>query len=459
MRGFGESGSPAGKSAAVQGLVYTFVVIAGLGVAAAAYFGFSFTPIEAFVTGLCFVAIAVVMLERTLRRRAEARLEKGIDDLARLLSTDAQAGAVLGQRINALVDQHPGQRLDGVEADISVLGTVVRQVAEAVAELEEARRRDGRKLEEIAAMRLPAPAAAAPASVAPPPPPPEPDPDHVVAAAPVLPPAPVAEPEPPGPAIPLERVRRAIDDNRLLFHIRPLFTLPQRRAQGYDLVPRLMLEDGALADPPDFMPPRGAGDNVTRRIERLALEEAVSVTRRVRALGPPMALIVPVSRSTLVDAPAIERNVALFEANRSAAASLVLRLRETDWSQMPLSEKAALAAFVKHGLRLSLIEATTLRLDYAALAAAGIAWVRFDATAFVTSPDRFTDFHSADVAAYAKRFGVELVAEGVVDEQQVLTLLEDGIPLAMGPHLAGPGPVRPELLIDRRQAEPRRAEA
>ncbi len=203
----------------------------------------------------------------------------------------------------------------------------------------------------------------------------------------------------------------------------------------------------------------GQGDNVTRRIERLALEEAVNVTRRVRTLGQPLPLSVPVSRATLVDAPAIERNVALFEANRSAAASLVLRLRETDWAAMPLSEKAG-ARRLRQARRPPVAD----RGDDAAprlwaLAAAGIGWVRFDATAFVAAPERFTDFHSADVAAYAKRFGVDLVAEGVADEQQVLTLLEDGIPLAQGTHLAGPGPIRPELLVDRRSPEPRRAEA
>src|SRR5690606_22480022 len=80
---------------------------------------------------------AVVLMERRLRVRAENRLERAIEDLSRLLATDAQAGAVLGQRINALTDLNAGQRLEGMEADISVLGTVIRQVAEAVAEIED----------------------------------------------------------------------------------------------------------------------------------------------------------------------------------------------------------------------------------------------------------------------------------------------------------------------------------
>src|ERR1700761_801405 len=119
----------------VQSLVYFFLALAGLAVGAAAYFGFTFSLIEAFVTAVGFVAIAVTMLERTLRHRAEARLERAVEDLSRLLATNAQAGTVLGQRINALVDEHAGQRLDNMEADVSVLGTVVRQVAKAVADL------------------------------------------------------------------------------------------------------------------------------------------------------------------------------------------------------------------------------------------------------------------------------------------------------------------------------------
>jgi cyclic-di-GMP phosphodiesterase TipF (flagellum assembly factor) len=43
-------------------------------VAAAAYFGLTFSVIEAVVTAAPFGAIAVVLTERRLRRRAEARL-------------------------------------------------------------------------------------------------------------------------------------------------------------------------------------------------------------------------------------------------------------------------------------------------------------------------------------------------------------------------------------------------
>ena len=128
------------EAAPLQALVYVFIALAALGVAAAAYFGLTFTPIEAATIAVAFGCIAVLLVERLVRRRAEQRLEKAVADLSRLLSTDAQAGSVLSQRVNALSEARPGPRLDAIESDLAVLGAVVRQVTETVAELEERRR-------------------------------------------------------------------------------------------------------------------------------------------------------------------------------------------------------------------------------------------------------------------------------------------------------------------------------
>ncbi len=169
----------------MQGLVYLFIALAALGVAAATYFGLTFTPIEAIVTAIAFGCLAILVVERQLRRRAEARLEKAVEDLSRLLSTDAQAGSLLSQRINALTELKAGPRLDSIESDLAVLGTVIKQVTMTVAELEEHRR-----------LRLD--------PTEPTKPPSEPDSDTM-----------------PEPVIPLELLRQAIDEHRLVFHIEP----------------------------------------------------------------------------------------------------------------------------------------------------------------------------------------------------------------------------------------------
>ena len=408
----------------MQALVYIFIALAAAAVGAAAYFGLTFTPSEAILAAIVFGCVCVVLVERTLRQRAENRLEKAIEDLSRLLATDAQAGAVLGQRINAIADIKADQRLEGVEADISVLGTVIRQVAEAVAEMEERvpkARSSGRM---IAA----APPAAAAASAR-------------------------------EPTIPLEMLRQAVAENRLIYHIQPVVTLPQRRPHGYDLVPRLMLEDGDLADRADFMPRRG-GEDVVRQIEGLGLVEAVTIARRSRTNGQPVTLYVPLSRATLGDSVASEQLIVTLEANRSIAPGLIFVIGEGDWQGLSTGERAIAEAVAKKGAGFSIANALSLRVDVAELASRGVRSLRIDAGRFIEEPEVFTDFHASDIANYVARFGVMLLATGISSESQIVELLDDGITLVQGPYIAGPGPVRPDLVVEPlRQAAPlRRAE-
>lgn len=406
----------------MQGLVYIFIALAALGVGAAAYFGLTFSPIEAMVTAIAFGCVAVLLQERALRRRSEARFEKAIEDLARLLSTDAQAGAVLSQRINALTDTNAGSRLESIEADISVLGTVVRQVAETVNELEQARKRE----EDAAAGPSPF------------------KPDEI---------EPEDEDAFPEPVIPAELLRQAIDENRLVFHIQPVISLPQRKPFGYDLVPRLMMMDGEFADAPDFMP-RSGGEGLVRQIEELALDEAVVISRRSKTSGQPIRLFVPLTQATLMDKRLIEQLVALLDANRVVNDSLIFAVPHASFKLIGPQQKMVLQQLSRIGIGFALTQVSSLRFDFAEIEGLGFKSVRIDATRFLKQPATYTDFHTGDVAAYTRRFNIELCATGIVDEQQLLALFEDGITLAQGPHIAGPGPVRPDLRIERPVAMP-----
>ena len=397
----------------MQALVYIFIALGCLGIGAAAYFGFTFTPIEAFVTALVFGAIAIMILERTLRQRSEARLEKAIEDLSRLLSTDAQAGSVLSQRVNALADENAGRRLETLEADVSILGTVVRQVAEAVSELDELRK-----------PRVSAPMEA------------EADADDDTF---------------PEPVIPIEMLRQAISENRLICHIEPIVQLPQRKPWGYVIVPRLMMEDGELADPPDFMPRRG-GRDVVRRIEEIAAAEAIVIARRARTGGSPIVLQIPFSRATLDDSTSMDQLITSLEANRVVAPTLAFALAQAEYRALSPDEKEQLAQMHRRGASFALTGATTLRIDFAELEGLGFKTVEVNTTRFIDQPQTYADFHSGDVAAFGRRYNIEMVGAGVLTEQQVIALYEDGIGLARGQHIGGPGPVRADLMLDRAAA-------
>jgi len=412
----------------VQGLIIVFIALGAAALGAAGFFALAFSIAEAVLTALVFGLIGYSIYERTRRLRAESRLERGIEDLSRLLSTDAQAGGVLSQRINSLVEQNAGSRLDGLEADISVLGTVVRQVAEAVAEIEESRSK---------APPVQPASAAAPVAVAVP--------------------APAAV-EPPKPVLAPEKLKQAVTENKLLFQVEPIVTLPQRRTHGYDLVPRLKLSEAETLDAPAFMPQRGS-DALVRHIDGLALQEGLALARRSKAAGQAVKLYVQLSQPTLADALSVDQLTVLLEANRPLLTGLSLRLDGAAWEALQPPERSALGAIAKKGIGLSLVNPPSLRVDFAELAAAGVQSVRVDASRFIDEPASLTDFHTSDIAAYMRRFNIELIANNLRSEQQILSLLDDGVGLVQGPHIGGPAPLRLEV-AGLRPAEPaaRRAE-
>jgi cyclic-di-GMP phosphodiesterase, flagellum assembly factor TipF len=395
----------------VQGLVYVFVAAISIAIAGTGYFGLTFTLIESILAGFIGLGFALFVIERTLRQRAQQRLERSIQDLSRLLSTDAQAGKNLSFRLNELADLEPGPRIDILEADVSVLGTVVRELAESLAEIEITHQKiadqQGGGIE-VTPLEAQTPA------------------------------------KPLEPVIPREVLRQALAEDRLIHHIMPIITLPQRRTHGYDLVPRLQLEGEEIAEGPDFMPVSG-GEDLVSQIEGMALMDAVTIARRSKTGGDPVTIYAPISGATMRDKQSRNQMLAILDANRAVNKLICFLLNEAQWEEICKHEEKSVRAMVKNGIGFSLSDVKTLRLNYSELAELGVRSVRANARIFIDQPSRYTDFHTADIAAYVNRFGVDLIMSDVTSEQQVLTLLDDGIGLAQGPYLAKPGPIRDDL--------------
>jgi cyclic-di-GMP phosphodiesterase TipF (flagellum assembly factor) len=179
------------------------------------------------------------------------------------------------------------------------------------------------------------------------------------------------------------------------------------------------------------------------------LAEAIVMARRARTAGQPIRLFVPISRASISDPDAVAQMFASLDANRAIVDALIFSVSQVEWKAMPLSEKSILSQIGHRGVTFSLTGATSLRFDYGELEGIGFTSVRFDASRFLRSPEEFTDFHTGDIAPYAKRYHIDLVATGIVDEQQLLSFFEDGIVLVQGRHISGPGPVREDLLVER----------
>ena len=233
---------------------------------------------------------------------------------------------------------------------------------------------------------------------------------------------------------------RRVAENRLIYHIQPVVTLPQRRPQGYDLVPRLMLEDGDLADRADFMPRRG-GDDVLRHIEGIGLVEAITISRRARTGGQPITLYIPLSRATLGDAAASEQLIVSLEANRAIAPGLIFAISEADWQSLTTGGARHCRCHGQKGRRLfphqrQVAAGRRRRTGRAGRALAAHRRGALHRGSPKSSPTSMPPTSPTILPASRST----LLATGITSERQIIELLDDGITLVQGPHIAGARP-------------------
>ena len=401
----------------MRAIVLFFLAVACLSIGITTYFALGFTLIESFLVTIVALLASFVFIEALFRRRTETYLVNQTEAIARQLSTVAKTTEMLSDQVSFLSGLNMKDRSDNLEADVSVLGTVVRQLAEAVADMEEAQATahvrpatSGREYNVDA------------------------DRSHgggfeMVGG---------------GAAVPIEAVQEALANNEIEQFLQPIVSLPQRRTLGYELLPKLRTDDGVLHEAEDFLHHEDQTGTIAE-LEQLLIRQAANIVHRANITGDPTNLFVPISMALLRDKDACSTMAGLLASNRAVSASIILTLPEASYDALNSSDKQSLNDLVKSGASICLDNVRSLRLTFQAMSERGVKFVKADAQAFINNPLDFTDFHRADLADYVERFGIGLIMDNVTSEDHVLELLDDKIPYAQGKHIAQASPVRPDL--------------
>jgi len=395
----------------VQGFVYIFTALVAAGILAAAWYGVVFSPVEALVTIIAFGAIVMILVERRLYRRAEARLALAIDDVTRLVASDARMTRAGAQ------DASPAAvaaRLEALETEIRTLQGNNRRLAGALHELQEHQ------------------GIGAGLSIA----------SHVGELA--------VNDDQPGPTMPVEDVRRAMTGGRLVFHLEPVVALPARQVVSHDLVPRIEVGDGSHIEREAFLPRRGE-ERLLREIEHMALDQAVTIARRSRTNNVEMRLNVPFGHASIHEAMGLAQVVATLDANRAVAPNIRLVVPFGDWLDLDVSDRSLLGEIRKSGAGFVLDRVTALDSDVDELASLGFTTIRLDAARYLSRPESFGARSLAELVPAARRLGIAICATGVAHEQQLPTLFSEGIEQAQGPHIGRLERPAAELLVEREQ--------
>jgi cyclic-di-GMP phosphodiesterase TipF (flagellum assembly factor) len=254
----------------------------------------------------------------------------------------------------------------------------------------------------------------------------------------------------------LETVRASLEDNRVDLYLQPVVGLPQRRTVFYEGFSRLRDETGRIMMPAEYLKVAEPGGLVTA-IDNLLLFRCVQIVRRLAKQDRKIGIFCNISLASLGDEDFFPQFLEFMSVNRDTAGGVIFELGQAAFDARGSVEARHMAKLADLGYRFSLDKITTLDLDFADLARADVKFVKVAAQALLDdledTPEgpvlrSLPDMRAADLAPLARRYGVELIAEKVEVERQVVDVLDLDIAYAQG-HLFGePRAIRDAVLAE-----------
>jgi cyclic-di-GMP phosphodiesterase TipF (flagellum assembly factor) len=254
----------------------------------------------------------------------------------------------------------------------------------------------------------------------------------------------------------LQTVRAALDAGRVDLYLQAVVSLPQRRTQYYESFSRLRDATGRVLMPAEFLSVAEPGGLVAA-IDNLLLFRCVQIVRRLAGQDRKIGIFCNISLASLGDDDFFPQFMEFLGANRDLAGSLIFELGQTAFDARGSLEARNMAKLADLGFRFSLDKVSDLDLDFQDLARADVGFVKIGAPFLLSQLEEHDnrvslrsrpDIEARDYAALARRHDVELIAEKVESERQVVDILELDIGFGQG-HLFGePRPIRDAVLAE-----------
>jgi cyclic-di-GMP phosphodiesterase TipF (flagellum assembly factor) len=394
-------------------------------------FGFPLGQSAALGLAVLFaLALFHVQVERRRDRRwLETRIAE-ISAVAADVNTEVGKVATRVVRLDQSLDQRIRETNEPLAAEVEVLGHLMKQIAETVAEVET---RFDRRLDEIAA-KAETPRLAPPETAR------VPAPQQAPALAP-----PRAE----TPRIPsaFEReVEAAIRAERIEIHLQPVVTLPQRKVRYYEVLTRLRGGDGRLIPAAEFIS-AAESRRMIARLDTFQVIRSFQILKRLTARNTEVGLFVNLSPLSLIDGTFFREFQSFLAQNRQVADLVQFEFTQAAVREMGPLEIETLRAIADIGFRFSIDNVDDLKMDFRGLADIGFRTVKVAADRLLGRAAVVTgDIHPADLSGHLQRQGMGMVVDRIETESQVIDLLDYEIRFAQGFLFSAPRQVRPEIL-------------
>ena len=254
----------------------------------------------------------------------------------------------------------------------------------------------------------------------------------------------------------LDTVREALAENRVDLYLQPVVGLPQRRTVFYESYSRLRDATGRVLMPAEYLTVAEPEGLVTS-IDNLLLFRCVQIVRRLAKQDRKVGIFCNISIASLADETFFPQFLELLADNRDLAGALIFELGQAAFDARGAVEARNMSRLAELGFRFSLDKVHDLDIDFHDLARADVKFLKVsapflleelleteDGLVFRSMPD----LAAQDFASLTRRYGVDLIAEKVESERQIVDILELDIAFGQG-HLFGePRAIRDAVLAE-----------
>lgn len=254
----------------------------------------------------------------------------------------------------------------------------------------------------------------------------------------------------------IETIREALVANRVDLYLQPVVSLPQRKTIFYESFSRLRDVTGRIMMPAEYLTVADA-EGLVPSIDNLLLFRCVQIVRRLAKQDRKIGIFCNISLTSLRDEVFFPQFLEFLNENRDLSGSLIFELGQDQYERRGSVEARHMARLADLGFRFSLDKVTNIDFDLQDLQRSDMRFVKISAATLLDQlfnidgrpALRFMkDIHAGDYTSLLSRYGIEVVAEKVETEKQVVDILEMNFGYGQG-HLFGePRAIKEQILAE-----------
>jgi len=253
---------------------------------------------------------------------------------------------------------------------------------------------------------------------------------------------------------PMDLVREALLENRIELHLQPIVQLPQRKTAFYEGFTRLKDSTGRLILPQEFIPAAEQA-GLMSTIDNVLLFRCVQIVRKLMKQDRRVGIFCNLSPTSLGDEHFFPQFLDFMRENRDLAGSVIFEIPQAAYEARTSLEARAMGKLVDLGFRFSIDKVTSAELDLPDLERSGVRYAKIPARIIseqivqggVRPRSAITrEIAAADIAAIFQRYGIDLIAERIENEDTVLEVLDLDVPYGQGHLFGAPRAIKESLM-------------